>query len=193
MHERLRPLLLRTVIGLLIGFVIWAGLGPIYHRVIAAATGVALEWMEQPRVTDLHADGNDVVVNRLDFPRSSPRPAISLDALTYNIILLTGLFAMAPRPLSDRNVAQFIKASLVLAVIHVLALITQIESIYALHLGRWSEAHYGAFARNAWGASAHFYNLFGVHAAAFALWLLFSDIPVYALLTPESATKRRSR
>ena len=188
MSELRRPLLLRTAVGLLIGLAIWAGLGPIYHRVVIAIASVVFDIAEHPHMTDLHADGNDVIVNRLDFPKASPRPSISLGPLTYNIILLTGLFALAPRPHSDRNVLHFFEAAGVLVIVHVLALICQIESIYALNLGAWSSAHYGTFARNAWSGAAHFYDLFGTPAAAFALWLLFSDSAL-----PTAAPVRRRK
>lgn len=189
-----RRLLLRTTVGLLIGLAVWAGLGPIYHRVVIAIAGAVLEVIEHPRMTDLHPDGNDVIVNRLDFPKSlGTRPSISLGPLTYNIILLTGLFAMAPRPLSDRNVLRFFEAALALAIVHVVALIVHIESIYALHLGAWSSSHYGEVARNAWGAAAHFYELFGIPAAAFALWFLLGETPLDRTPMPQKASKRGSR
>ena len=93
--------------------------------------------------------------------------------LTSNIILLTTLFAVNRRPLSDRNVFGFLLASLTLVVVHIGAVVVNVQSIYALRLGPWSAAHYGAVARNFWGAAAHFYSLIGTFGAAFALWWLF--------------------
>ena len=59
-----------------------------------------------------------------------------------------------------------------LVVVHVAAVIVNVQSIYALRLGPWSAQHYGPVARNFWGAAAHFYSVTGVFGAPFALWWL---------------------
>jgi uncharacterized membrane protein YjdF len=123
-------------------------------------------------VTRLIADGTELTIDRDDFPRSSPRPALLLMDLTANIILLTTLFAVARKPLSDRNVPRFLLAALLLVLVHIAAVVVNVESIYALRLGPWSAVHYGPVARNLWGAGAHFYSIAGVFGAPFALWWL---------------------
>jgi hypothetical protein len=128
---------------------------------------------ERPPATRLIADGTELTIDRDDFPRASPRPSLLLMDLTANMILLTTLFAVNRRPLSDRNVRGFLLASVVLIAVHIAAVVMNVESIYALRLGPWSERHYGAVARNFWGAGAHFYSIAGVFGAPFALWWLF--------------------
>jgi hypothetical protein len=93
--------------------------------------------------------------------------------ITFNIILLTTLFAANRAPVSDRNIGGLLLASLVLVSVHVAAVIANVQSIYALQFGAWSERHYGVVARNFWGAAAHFYTLIGSFGAGFALWWLF--------------------
>ncbi|MEA2166097.1 MAG: hypothetical protein QOK37_4224 [Thermoanaerobaculia bacterium] len=97
--------------------------------------------------------------------------------LTANIILLTTLFAVNRRMISDRNIGGFLLASLALVVVHIAAVIVNVQSIYALRLGPWSERNYGPVARNLWGAGAHFYSLIGVFGAGFVLWWLFRPSP----------------
>ena len=46
----------------------------------------------------------------------------------------------------------------------------KIEALYATRLGPWSEAHYGAVARNFWAGGFHFYQVAGRFAAPFVLW-----------------------
>jgi len=104
--------------------------------------------------------------------------------LTANILLLTTLFAVNRNPLSDGNVKGLLLASLVLVVVHVAAVVVNVQSIYALRLGPWSQRNYGPIARNFWGAAAHFYSLIGVFGAGFALWWLFRP-------TSEPASRRR--
>jgi hypothetical protein len=77
---------------------------------------------------------------------------------------------MAPRPLSSGNFGRFWAAAALLWVVHVLALVVQVESVYATRLGPWSDAHYGAVARNLWAGGFHFYQIAGRFAAPFALW-----------------------
>jgi hypothetical protein len=132
-----------------------------------------IRMVERPAVTRLIAGGTDLTIDRDDFPRSSPRPGLTLMDLTVNIVLLTTLFAVNKRPISDRNILGFVLAAVALVAVHIAAIIVNVESIYALRLGPWSERNYGAFARNFWGAGAHFYSLIGVFGAGFALWWLF--------------------
>jgi hypothetical protein len=145
---------------------------------------------ERPPVTRLIADGTDLTIHRTDFRRGSPRPGLVLMGLTSNIILLTTLFAVNRQPLSDRNVSGLALASLALVVIHVAAVVINVQSIYALQLGPWSERHYGAVARNVWGAGAHFYSVIGAFGSVFALWWLFRPSP---LPTSDPLPSRRRR
>jgi hypothetical protein len=166
----LLPPLLRATIGFLLGLGLWTGfIGP-YATFVATTAQPLLRMMERPAVTRLTADEETIVVNREDFPRTSPRPQIRLDELTFNVILLTVLFASNVPSLSTRNVTLFLIACLILSVTHVLAFVAAVESIYALRLGPWSAAHYGPFARNFWSGASHFYRIAGMFGLAFLLW-----------------------
>ena len=177
MPRPLLPPLTRAAAGFLLGLGLWAGFIGVYASFVAAAAQPLLRAMERPAVTRLTADERTIVVNREDFPRNSPRPQIRLDELTFNVILLTVLFASNVPSLSTRNVSMFLIACAILAVTHVLAFIAAVESIYALRLGPWSAAHYGPFARNFWSATAHFYRIAGMFGIAFVLWWLLRDAP----------------
>jgi hypothetical protein len=85
-------------------------------------------------------------------------------------VLLATLFAITPRPLAARRFGRFWIAALLLYAIHVIALVFQVEALYATRLGPWSEAHYGAVARNLWAGGFHFYQVAGRFAAPFVLW-----------------------
>jgi len=150
----------------------WWALSAPYARVLAALTEPLIRIVERPPVTRLIADGTEMTIDRDDFPRSSPRPGLMLMDITANIILLATLFAVMRRPLSDRNVPRFLLAMLALMLVHIAAIIANVQSIYALRLGPWSALHYGPVARNFWGAGAHFYTVAGVFGAPFALWWL---------------------
>jgi hypothetical protein len=176
--------------GFLLGLVFWWALANPYARLLATLTQPLIRIAERPAVTRLIADESQLTIDRDDFPRSSPRPALTLMDLTANIILLTTLFAVNKRPLSDRNIRGFLLAALALVVVHMAAVIVNVESIYALRLGPWSERNYGAVARNFWGAGAHFYSLIGVFGAGFALWWLFRP-SLDSTLVKEPVKRRR--
>jgi type IV secretory pathway VirB3-like protein len=144
---------------------------------LATLSEALIRVTERPPVTRLIATGTELTIDRSDFPRASPRPGLRLMDLTFNIILLTTLFAADRRPLSDRNVGGLLLACLVLVLVHVAAVVVNVQSIYALRLGAWSQRNYGVVARNFWGAAAHFYSLVGVFGASFALWWLFRPSP----------------
>ncbi|HEX3069164.1 MAG TPA: hypothetical protein VHX14_11355 [Thermoanaerobaculia bacterium] len=173
MLKDLWPNLAKGAAGFLLGLALWWGLSAPYARLLATMTEPLIRMVERPAVTRLIAGGTELTIDRDDFPRSSPRPGLTLMDLTANIILLTTLFAVNKRPVSDRNIRGFVLASLALAAVHIAAIIVNMESIYALRLGPWSERNYSAFARNFWGAAAHFYSIIGVFGAGFALWWLF--------------------
>ncbi len=179
MRKNLWPNLARGATGFLLGLVFWWALSTPYALVLATLSEPLIRVTERPAVTRLVPKGTELTVERTDFPRTSPRPGLVLMELTSNIILLTTLFAVNRQPLGDQNVKGLLLASLVLVVVHVAAVVANVQSIYALRLGPWSLRNYGAFARNFWGAAAHFYTLIGAFGAAFALWWIFrpSSVP----------------
>jgi hypothetical protein len=163
-----------------------------YARLLAAVTEPVIRVAEHVPVTHLIANGSEITIDRSDFPRSSPRPALALGEITSNIILLTTLFSVNRKPLSDRNVLGLLLASIALVAVHAAAVAFNVQSIYALHLGPWSRANYGTAARNFWGAGAHFYSVIGAFGAAFVLWWLFRPLPAEAAARPTQRRRGRS-
>lgn len=127
---------------------------------------------ERPRATRLYAEDRRILVDRSDFPSSSDRPSLPADDLTFDVILLLTLAATTKGLFRDRAVKGLALSCCVLFGLHVLALVAAVESFYAMQLGAWSTAHYGAFARNVWATAAHFWRLAGCFAAPFLLWWL---------------------
>lgn len=167
---------LKALAGFAAGVAIWFLLSPVYDRVIAAGAEAVIRATERPKVTSLRPQAdNYVTVDRRDFDPRSKRPGIPIRDLTFNFVLLLALFAAVPRPLSDRNFGGFLSASAILAVTHVLATVVEVMTLYSGKLGPWSRAHYGDFARNAWGVANHSYRVVLMYAIAFALWWVFRD------------------
>jgi hypothetical protein len=164
--------------GFLAGAAIWLLVAEPYHFAVAAPAQALIRAFESPATTRLRPEGREVIVDRADFPPSSPRPSLPASDLDFNIALLTALFASARRPLSDRGLGRLLLACGVLYLSHVAALVFAVESLYALDLGEWSRAHYGPIARNFWATGAHFYRIAGMFALPFVLWwALAADLP----------------
>ena len=161
--------------GFLIGLAMWYGLAAPYAKLLASVSEFVVRVAERPPVTSITAIGSLLAVDRRDFPTppSEGRAGIETMDITFNVILLTTLFAASSRPFSDRNVFGFLAAATLLAFVHVAAVVSFVKADYALNFGAWSAAHYGVVSRNFWAAAPYFYSIVGVHAAAFALWWIF--------------------
>jgi hypothetical protein len=166
----------RLALGFGAGLAIWLAFAAPYEKTVAGAATFLLRLFERPAVTSLAAPGGEFRVDRSDFPPASPRPGLPAADLHFNFVLLAALFALAPHPFEPRRFGRFWIAAGCLWAIHVVALVFQVEAVYATRLGAWSDAHYGAFARNFWAGGFHFYQIAGRFAAPFALWLALGNL-----------------
>lgn len=160
----------RLALGFAAGLAFWLAFSTAYERAVAAAAQALLRVFERPAVTTLAGGDGEIRVDRADFPPASARPGLPAADLHFNFVLLATLFALGPKPLEPARFGRFWMAAAVLGAIHVVALVFQVEALYATRLGPWSEAHYGAVARNIWAGGFHFYQIAGRFAAPFALW-----------------------
>ena len=186
-------LALKGFAGFLAGLALWAFLTPVYDKLIAASAEKVMRVFEKPPVTELRPkEDGYVTVDRSDFDRrASQRPAIPIKDLTFNIALLTALFAASRRTFSDRNMGGFVLAVLCLALTHVLGTVAEVMSIYVAKLGMWSTVHYTNVERNIWGVLNHFYRLVFMYAIAFALWWIFRDPGTTGAAPAPKKKKRR--
>lgn len=175
MRKNLWRLVLKGLIGFLIGLAVWGGLSVPYTRLLASLSETVVRLSERPTVTHITTQGTLMVVDRSDLPRSpsSGRLGVESTDITFNVILLMTLFAATRGALSDRNVFGFAGAAVALVFVHVAAVVSFVEAYYALSFGPWSTSHYGFVARHFWGAAPYFYSVVGVYGFAIALWWLF--------------------
>jgi hypothetical protein len=164
---------LRGLLGFLLSLAFWFGFSGPYEKTVAIAAQALTNVFESPDVTRLEAEKGEFRLDRRDFPPGSARPGLSAADIHFNFVLLAALFAIDRRPLAGRHVTRFLAAAGLLWIVHVLALVFQVQSVYATSLGAWSEAHYGRLASNFWATGWHFYLIAGRFAAPFALWWFF--------------------
>jgi hypothetical protein len=185
-------LAVKALAGFAAGLALWVSLSPAYDRIIASAAGATMRAFEDPPVTRLRqAKDHYITIDRADFDPRSQRPAVPLRDLTFNVILLTALFAASKRTFSDRNIGGFIVAVVILALTHILGAIAEVMSIYVAKLGVWSTVEYTAAERTFWGVASHFYRLVLMYAIAFALWWAFRDRAEAAPQKSAGARKKR--
>lgn len=178
---------LRGLLGFLLALAFWFGFSGPYEKTVAVAAKALTNVFESPDVTRLEAEKGEFRLDRRDFPPGSARPGLSAADIHFNFVLLAAMFAIDRRPLAGRHVTRFLAAAGLLWVVHVLALVFQVQSVYATSLGAWSEAHYGRLASNFWATGWHFYLIAGRFAAPFALWWFFRTRDV----EPEPAADSR--
>jgi hypothetical protein len=174
-RSRFRPLpaAARALAGFLLALCFWLAFSAPYERLLARTGEILLRATERPPITRLSARGGEILIERSDMAPGAPRPGLPAADLHFNLALLAALFALDPRPWRSENVAAFLAASALLFAVHVVALLFQVRSVYAMDLGDWSAGHYGAAARNFWAGGFHFYQIAGRFAAPFAIWWLF--------------------
>jgi len=158
---------LRLLLGFLAGLLVWLALSSPYEHALAGSAGAALRLFERPAVTRLEVAGGGIRIERKDFPPGSPRPVLPATDIHFNFVLLLSLFAIDP---PAARFARALSALILLFLIHITAVVFQVQSVYAMSLGEWSAAHYGPVARNVWAGGFHFYQIVGRFAAPFALW-----------------------
>ena len=201
MRKNLSRIVLRGMIGFLIGLAVWGGLSVPYTRLLASLSQIVLRLDERPPVTTITAHGTLMMVDRSDFPSSPSAMRFGVEStdITFNLILLTTLFAASSRALSDRNVLGFAGAAAALVLVHVAAVVSFVKAYYSEGFGTWSASHFGFVARHFWGAAPYFYSVVGVYGFAIALWWLFRPAmqstpkhPLHARRTPGTSARVRA-
>jgi len=201
LRKNLWPLALKGLIGFLIGLAVWGGLSGPYTRLLASLSEIVLRLGELPAVTTITTQGTLMIVDRSDFPSSPSAMRFGVEStdITFNLILLTTLFAATSRVFSDRNLFGLAGAAVGLALVHVAAVVSFIKAYYAESFGAWSASHYGFVARHFWDAAPYFYSVVGSYGFAIALWWLFRDSskptakhPLRAHPTPRASQRVRA-
>jgi hypothetical protein len=172
------PRVARFVVAFVAAAVVWYNFTPAYDALIAGAATPLLKI--DPRFRAAHLAAADRIIK---VTGGVPAADIPADQLTYNVILLAALFASNRRPFRDRNVIGFLVSALIVVVLHVIAVLLSVESTYAVRMGAWSEAHYGAAGYYFWLYAEIFYRLVGMFGAVFVCW--------WIRRAPEESVRRR--
>jgi hypothetical protein len=146
--------------------VIWWLATPVYNRVLLRSAGGILYLCEHPAVTDLLAKGDLPPARSLVYP-------FRVSDVHFHLLLLGALFLAVPGIPWRERLGNLAAAVLITFAYDALLVVFIVESTYATHLGAWSLAHYGAFARNFYGLGKHLLDLPFKLALPLLLWCAF--------------------
>jgi hypothetical protein len=140
---------------------VWALATPAYNRFLVTAAENLLRITESPNVTDIRLTGRqDAVVLRRDFPTArSLAHSFRVTDIHFHLVLLGALFLAVPGIPWRKRLENLGWAVLVTVFFDLFLCFFVVKAAYATRLGAWSLAHYGPFARNAYGLTRHLLDL----------------------------------
>ncbi|MFZ2493554.1 MAG: hypothetical protein WA208_18905 [Thermoanaerobaculia bacterium] len=164
--------LVRFIVGVLLGLLLWVATASAYNRFVAAGTETLLQF--DTRFADAEVTAGKSRMTVLSPSGSFPTTILPVAQLTYNVILLVGLFGSNDRPWRRANLLAFFVSLILIAALHPIGAFVTAESTYANQLDRWSEEHFSTAAAASWRIAEMFYRLVGLFGAVFACWWLAS-------------------
>jgi|GEM_PF-550122 len=170
--------IVRLAIGLAAGIALWWTCGDVWNRALAVMTQPLMKLDRRISAGDLVAVGHTIVVQ--PTRDTMPMATIPADQMTFNVILLVGLFASNRAPFSDRNMKAFAIAFAIVLLLQPIGVFLSIESTYANQQGVWSDQHYGDAAARAWINAEIFYRLIGMFGVVFGAWWMVAGETISA-------------
>jgi hypothetical protein len=163
---------LKFAAGAAIAITLWMVATPQYNALLAGIVEKIVHGDPRLRNVEVVAHGRRVIARGDGTEAGVPAVVIPADQLTYNVILLVGLFATNRAPLRDRGAARLALALAILVSTHVVALAVAMEATFATKTAEWGSQRYGPLEQDFWSALEYGYRLFGMFAVAFGCWWL---------------------
>lgn len=167
----LRRFLRRLPLAIVVAAALWLALKRPYNVALCWVTENAARQMEYPQASLVEADGDYALISRSDMRAGSGRLRFSLTQIQFNLIPLLALVLALPASLRRKGWQQLLMAVALLAISHLIGLYLQLKCFYAFSLGAWSEANYGAFARNFYGGLRYFFDIPVTFCLPLLLWV----------------------
>jgi hypothetical protein len=166
---------------------LWLLLTSVYNRFLLGSAQNLVHLTEFPNVTDLlRKDTHFAYISRRDFPPArSLVNSFRVTDVHFHLIMLGVLFLAVPRVSWRKRLENLGWAFLITVFFDIFLIFFYVKATYAVRLGAWSLAHYGAFARNFYGLAMHLLDLPFKFSLPFILWAAFYFEDVRAGVRPE--------
>ncbi|MGZ8867041.1 MAG: hypothetical protein ACXW2P_01765 [Thermoanaerobaculia bacterium] len=161
---------LKFTAGAALGVFLWLFASAGYNAILAAFSEPLLHIDPRLRGAEVISNGHRIIARGGDVDPTVPGVVIPADQLTYNVVLLLGLFATIESGFRDRGFLRLAIALAILFATHVLAVVVSLELTFATRTGAWGAARYSPLAQDFWTAVEYGYRLFGMFGIAFGLW-----------------------
>jgi hypothetical protein len=154
---------------------LWMLLTPLYNRVLLASAQKLVRVTEYPSVTDLlRKDTHFAYIGRRDFPPARALVhSFRVTDVHFHLIMVGVLFLAVPGVPWRKRLENLGWAALITIFFDIFLIVFYVKATYAVQLGAWSLAHYGAFARNFYGLAKHLLDLPFKLALPFLFWVGF--------------------
>jgi hypothetical protein len=154
---------------------LWMLLTPFYNRVLLESAQKLVRLTEYPWVTELlRKDTHFAYISRRDFPPARALVhSFRVTDVHFHLIMVGVLFLAIPHIPWRKRLENLGWAALITIFFDIFLIVFYVKSTYAVQLGAWSLAHYGAFARNFYGLAKHLLDLPFKLALPFLLWIGF--------------------
>ncbi len=161
----------RLPVAVLAAAAIWYVAKRPYNAALCWAAEAVSRQTEFPQAAMVQQDGDHAILGRTDLRSDSGRLRLSLTQINFNLIPFLALVIATPAAFSHGGWKQLAYALPLLALSHLVALLLQLKCFYAFSLGPWSDANYGAFARNLYGGLRYFFDLPVTFCLPLLLWV----------------------
>lgn len=195
----LKLLLLKGLLFLMVGLMLWIYLQPSYSRLLASVSQKVYSWF--------HGEGKEKISIGLrgNMILFIPRGLISGDQKNvpvgrkdvrdfhYNSVILFALILFSPR-LGFRKRVWVLMAGLVLLFLtQVITVLVQAKFLYVFKLGEYGGIRYGVWDRNVWAFLKQFFELIGKFSFPFAIWMFFTYRETIGYLAETGEVKPHKR
>lgn len=186
----LKWLLLKGVLFLILGLILWILVQPSYSKLLVSVSQELVSLVEKDEGTSIRLQGSNIVYVPLGLIAKGQKPVQGMREvrdLHYNSVIFFALILFSPGIRPGKRVWVFVIGFLLLFFTQVLTVLVQVKFFYALQLEGYGRIHYGPWERNTYAFLKQFFELIGRFAFPFAIWMLFTYKETIGYLTGTSS------
>ncbi|MGD0915448.1 MAG: exosortase H-associated membrane protein [Thermodesulfobacteriota bacterium] len=197
--EPLKLLLLKGLLFLIIGLVLWIYLQPSYSKLIVSVSQEVVTWLqgEGMEKTWIGLQGNMILYIPRGLIAGEKKNIFAwkrdIRDIHYNSVILFALILFSPGLGFGKRGWVLMAGLTLLFLIQVLTVLVQAKFIYVFQMGEYSRAHYRAWDRNIIAFLKQFLELIGKFSFPFAIWMLFTYKETTGYLAGAREAKPRKR